>query len=168
MAKRHKTILVLSPEGFPISHCTEERADVLLVNKRASRINDTTIRIKETKQERKKKMKDIIKESGRKCYICGEIIPDDEPPTIDHIIPKSRDKYADVYENMRCCCSRCNNDKENRKPVEYIKHILKHRSKYDYLSEDRLNYFARFSVEYEKNWEENKKVRVADTIQIRD
>lgn len=157
--KRNKTITVLGPDGTILSRCTQERASTLLLNGRASKVDDTTISITETKQDRKKKMHDIIEESGRICYICGEKIPEDIPATIDHIIPKSRDKYADVYENMRCCCPRCNLDKENKKPLEYIKYILKHRKEHDYLSDDRLNYLARFFMQYEREWEIGKKER---------
>lgn len=150
---KKKTITVLSPDRIYLSHCTWQRASILLDNGRAERIDASTIMLKETKQDRKKKMNEIIKEAGRICYICGEYIPEDESATIDHVIPKSRDKYADVYENMQCCCDRCNIDKGNMKPIEYLHFIQENKDTHEYLSKERLKYLEDFLVRYEILWD---------------
>ena len=125
-----KTIAVFGPDNKYLSHCTWKRALGLLESGRAIRLDATTIRLKQTKRERIKKKHDIIAESKRICYICNTRIPEEETATVDHIIPKSRDRRADVYDNMRCCCNRCNNDKGNMKLSEYVKHIIENREQY--------------------------------------
>lgn len=152
-----KTITVLGPDKTYLSHCTWQRASILLANGRAEKIDASTVMLKETKQDRKKRMNAIIEEADRICYICGECIPEDEPATIDHVIPKSRDKYADVYENMRCCCDRCNIDKGNRKPIEYLNFIKETREEHSYISKERLRYLENFLVRYEIFWDNDHK-----------
>lgn len=147
-----KTIAVFSPDNKYLSHCTWKRALGLLQSGRAIRLDATTIRLKQTKRERIKKKHDIIAESKRICYICNTHIPEDEIATIDHIIPKSRDRRADVYDNMRCCCNRCNNDKGNMKLSEYVKHILDNREKYEYITDKRLDYLKNFAKFYEEEF----------------
>lgn len=148
-----KTMAVFGPDRMYLSHCTWRRASILLANGRANRIDATTIMLKETKQDRKKRMNAIIQEAGRICYICGEYIPEDEAATIDHVIPKSKDKRADVYENMRCCCDRCNTDKSNMKPIEYINFIQANPDTHKYLSKKRIEYLKKFLVEYQFAWD---------------
>ena len=150
MARR--TIAVLGPDGIYLSHCTWIRALGLLESGRAIRLNATTVKLKQTKKERTIKKHSIIADSKRICYICNKQIPDDEIATIDHIVPKSRDRRADSYDNMKCCCSHCNNDKGNMTLSEYVQHILKHRKLYDYISDERLEYLHRFSKCYEKDF----------------
>lgn len=147
-----KTIAVFGPDNAYLSHCTWNRALGLLESGRAIRINATTVRLKQTKKERIKKKHNIIAESKRICYICNTRIPEEETATIDHIIPKSRDSRADVFSNMRCCCSRCNNDKGNMTLSEYVKHILQLREKYLYLSDKRISYLGNFGKFYEEEF----------------
>ena len=147
-----KTIAVFGPDNKYLSHCTWQRALGLLESGKAIRLNATTIRLKYTKRERIKKKHDIIAESKRICYICSTHISEEETATVDHIIPKSRDKRADVYENMRCCCARCNNDKGNMKLSEYVNHIFKNREKYDYITDKRLEYLKNFAKFYEEDF----------------
>lgn len=153
-----KTIAVFGPDGKYLSHCTWNRALCLLESKRAIRLDATTIRLKQTKKERIQKKHDIIAEAKRICYICNEKIPSEETATTDHIIPKSRDRGADVYSNMRCCCSRCNNDKGNMTLSEYVKHMLEHRVAYEYISDKRLRYLERFAQCYEEEFYNQKRV----------
>lgn len=157
-----KTIAVLGPDGVYLSHCTWNRALSLLESKRAIRLDATTVRLKQTKKERIRKKHDIIAESKRICYICNTQIPIEEIATIDHIIPKSRDRRADVYSNMRCCCSRCNNDKGNMTLSEYVEHMLKHREDYLYISDKRLRYLERFAQCYEEEFYSQKRIHIKD------
>ena len=147
-----KTIAVFGPDNKYLSHCTWKRALGLLESGRAIRLDATTIRLKQTKRERIKKKHDIIAESKRICYICNTRIPEEETATVDHIIPKSRDRRADVYDNMRCCCSRCNNDKGNMKLSEYVKHIMENKEKYAYITDKRLYYLKNFAKYYEEEF----------------
>ena len=147
-----KTIAVFGPDNKYLSHCTWKRALGLLESGRAIRLDATTIRLKQTKRERIKKKHDIIAESKRICYICNTRIPEEETATVDHIIPKSRDRRADVYDNMRCCCSRCNNDKGNMKLSEYVKHIIENREQYAYITNKRLEYLKNFAKYYEEEF----------------
>ena len=147
-----KTIAVFGPDNKYLSHCTWKRALSLLESGRAIRLNAGTIRLKQTKRERIKKKHNIIAESKRICYICNTRIPESEIATVDHIIPKSRDRRADVYDNMRCCCNRCNNDKGNMKLSEYVNHIINNREKYDYITDKRLEYLKNFAKYYEEEF----------------
>lgn len=147
-----KTIAVFGPNNVYLSHCTWSRASSLIDTGRAIRLDATTIRLKQTKKERIKKKHSIIADSKRFCYICNTRIPDDETATIDHIIPKSRDRRADVYSNMRCCCSRCNNDKGNMTLSEYVQHIFDNRQSYRYISNKRLEYLKEFAKLYEEEF----------------
>lgn len=152
-----KTIAVLGPDGVYLSHCTWKRALGLLESGRAIRLNATTVRLKQTKKERIKKKHSIIAESKRICYICNTRIPEDEVATIDHIIPKSRDRRADTYENMRCCCNRCNNNKANMTLSEYVRHMISNRPLYDYISNKRLEYLKNFAKFYEEEFYAQKR-----------
>ena len=156
-----KTIAVFGPDNKYLSHCTWKRALGLLESGRAIRLDATTIRLKQTKRERIKKKHDIIAESKRICYICNTRIPEEETATVDHIIPKSRDRRADVYDNMRCCCSRCNNDKGNMKLSEYVKHIIENREQYAYITNKRLEYLKNFAKYYEDS------IFYANTVEIK-
>ena len=147
-----KTIAVFGPDNIYLSHCTWDRALGLLESGRAIRLNATTVKLKQTKKERIRKKHSIIDESKRICYICNTRIPDEEIATIDHIVPKSRDKRADTYENMKCCCSRCNNDKGNMTLSEYVQHIKNNREQYDYISNSRLSFLSRFAKVYEEEF----------------
>ena len=148
-----KIIAVFGPDNVYLSHCTWDRALGLLESGRAIRLNATSVRLKQTKKERTRKKHNIIADSKRICYICNTRIPESETATIDHIIPKSRDKRADTYDNMRCCCSRCNNDKGNMTLSEYVKHIFNNRELYDYISNKRLDYLKRFAKFYEEEFD---------------
>lgn len=147
-----KTIAVFGPDNAYLSHCTWKRALGLLESGRAVRLSATSVRLKQTKKERVKKKHSIIADSKRICYICNTRIPDDATATIDHIIPKSRDRRADTYSNMRCCCERCNNDKANMTLTEYVQHILANRDKYQYISNKRLKYLEGFAEVYEEEF----------------
>lgn len=148
--------MVLSDQGLFLSFCTWKRASALISGGRAIRVDATTIRLKESKKERKEKMRRIIEDAHRICYICGEQIPDDAVATIDHVVPRSKSNVADVYANMLCCCERCNQDKRNLMPHEYVMKILEHREDYDYLSDERIEYLMGLFHEYEKEFKNRR------------
>lgn len=156
---KYRNIAVFGPDNNYLSHCTWKRALDLLETGKAVRINATTIQLRQTKKERTQKKHDIIADSKRICYICNARIPIEATATIDHIVPKSRSKKADVYSNMRCCCKRCNGDKGNMTLSEYVSHIQGNRDKYQYISEKRLEYLANFAKMYEDDFFSKPKPR---------
>jgi 5-methylcytosine-specific restriction endonuclease McrA len=147
-----RLIAVFGPDNNYLSHCTWDRALGLLESGRAIKLNANSVRLKQTKKERTKKKHEIIVESKRICYICNTQIPENEIATIDHIIPKSRDRRADTYDNMRCCCSKCNNDKGNMTLSEYVKHVFDNREHYDYITDRQLDYLMKFAKSYEERF----------------
>ena len=163
MATKKKTIAVLSPNNIYLSHCTFKRALGLVESGRAVKLNASTIRLIQTKKERMKTKHKIIEDAGRVCYICNRIIPDNEKATVDHIIPKSRDKRADIPINMRCCCEHCNNDKNNMTISEYVAHIIENREQYDYISNNRLKHLKNFAVLYEESYRVTVKSQNSNT-----
>jgi 5-methylcytosine-specific restriction endonuclease McrA len=56
----------------------------------------------------------ILRRDNYRCQYCGAKTQD---LTIDHVIPKSRGG-GDSWDNLVCCCQRCNNKKGNRTPEE--------------------------------------------------
>lgn len=57
-----------------------------------------------------------IRDKG-KCGICGKFIPLNEF-TIDHIVPTSKGGTYD-YDNLQCCCFKCNQLKSNEMPDDF-------------------------------------------------
>lgn len=153
---QRKTIAVLNEKGLFLSYCTWKKASSLISGNRAIRVDATTIRLKETKKERREGMRKIIEDSGRICYICGEQIPEDAVATIDHVVPRSKSNVADVYGNMLCCCERCNQDKRNLMPHDYIMKILENREAYGYISDERLDYLIGLFDAYEKEYKNRR------------
>lgn len=62
-----------------------------------------------------------IRDKGR-CGICGEFIPLNEF-TIDHIIPISKRGTYD-YDNLQCCCFKCNQLKSNETPDDFYEKMF--------------------------------------------
>lgn len=62
-----------------------------------------------------------IRDKGR-CGICGKFIPLNEF-TIDHIIPISKGGTYD-YDNLQCCCFKCNQLKSNETPDDFYEKMF--------------------------------------------
>lgn len=71
-----------------------------------------------TEQERR----DIYIRDKGICGICGRFVPPD-CFTIDHIIPISKGGTYD-YDNLQCCCKKCNQLKDDALPDDFFKVIL--------------------------------------------
>jgi 5-methylcytosine-specific restriction endonuclease McrA len=104
------------------------------------------IKIIRSRQDWKTLKRLVIKDENRLCYICGDFIPEDEPATVDHVIPRS--KYGkDERKNLRCCCKRCNDDKLDMTIYQYAKHVEKAKMKdataYPYLDVEKLKEVVR-------------------------
>lgn len=156
--KPEKKVTVYGPDDCYLSRCTWERALTLLESDRAEKVGASSIRLKETKAQRAEKKRKIIEDAGRICYICGMYIPEDEDATIDHMIPKSKDRiHTETEDNMKCCCYRCNNDKGNMKLVDYVMHIADHRLEYDYISDQRFNELKIYAFKAQKEYQDKIK-----------
>jgi len=62
-----------------------------------------------------------IRDKGR-CGICGKFIPLNEF-TIDHIVPISKGGTYD-YDNLQCCCFKCNQLKSNEMPDDFYEKMF--------------------------------------------
>ena len=133
-----RSIKVLNKKGKELAPTTFKIAKTLVAREKAIWIEEgKSLTLLYTKSDFKKLKKQIIKEEGRKCYICGEIIDSSVPATVDHVYPKSR--YGkDSRENLRCCCKRCNDDKGNRSFYQYYCHIKNNIRDYDYINFNNL------------------------------
>jgi 5-methylcytosine-specific restriction endonuclease McrA len=58
--------------------------------------------------------KSIFTRDGYRCVYCGAT---HLPLTIDHVIPRVRGG-TDDWDNLVCCCTKCNNAKGDRLPDE--------------------------------------------------
>lgn len=58
--------------------------------------------------------KSIFARDRHTCQYCSST---GVPLTLDHVIPRERRGEAD-WENLVCCCTKCNNIKANRTPAE--------------------------------------------------
>lgn len=151
--KTIKDTIVLRCNGKYLSQCTRDKASALIAKNKAIRVDEETIRLTYSLIERNELKAKTIKDAKRICYICGRKIPLNEMATIDHIIPKSRDEYADMIEsNMRCCCLKCNQDKANRTLMQYVNYISANRYKYTYISNKRLKYLKGYALKYQNEY----------------
>ena len=147
-----KNIKVYSPQGGELAPTTEKSAFKMVARNKAKWIiKDKSIKLRYSRHAYDKRRNDIIEQSGRVCYICKRVIPDCEKATIDHIIPKV--KYGtDNFDNLRCCCKRCNDDKGSMDINEYIRHIKNNIKSYTYIDILALEKeFARWRNFYENN-----------------
>jgi len=58
--------------------------------------------------------KSIFARDGHTCQYCGH---GHVALTLDHVVPKDKGGRTD-WDNLVCCCTRCNNIKGNRTPEE--------------------------------------------------
>lgn len=68
------------------------------------------------KQEVKFNRRNIYARDGNRCQYCGKKSPTSEL-SLDHIIPRSRGGQS-TWENVCCCCLKCNIRKGGRSPDE--------------------------------------------------
>ena len=99
--------------------------------------HNRSIEIYKRNEDIKKLKKEVINKANRICYICGRKIEDNEIATADHVKPKKQGG-EDVFKNLRCCCSRCNEDKSDKNIYQYVRHIEKNRDKYRYVSNSQI------------------------------
>ena len=60
--------------------------------------------------------RNVYARDANRCQYCGEKFPTQEL-SIDHVLPRSRSGRS-TWENLVCCCTRCNVRKGGRTPKE--------------------------------------------------
>lgn len=63
--------------------------------------------------------KSIFARDGHMCQYCGA---QKVALTLDHVIPKDKGGHTD-WDNLVCCCTKCNSMKGNRRPDEAGLHL---------------------------------------------
>jgi len=75
------------------------------------------------KQEVKFNRRNIYARDSSRCQYCGKRFPSSEL-SLDHIIPRSRGGGTS-WENIVCCCLKCNVKKGGRTPTEAHMRLIK-------------------------------------------
>lgn len=141
--EEQKTIKVFRHQRF-LDYTTRKRADRLVEKtKEACWISEDAIMLIGGRKQRSRIKADLLAKNGRRCYICGRMIPEDRPLTLDHIIPKSN-QGTDTELNCGLCCSSCNREKKDMSVLEFVsflrEKLVTEPEEYSYLTEDRLRY----------------------------
>ena len=138
-----KEVLVTDRFEKFLSYTTKERAKRLVSSGRAIWVERNHIKLLINYKEQLKIQRQVGKEAGRVCYICGENIQAGDLVTVDHVIPKSIGGKDEAW-NLRCCCYRCNKDKDSEPIRGYVRRIKRHRKEYDYISPQQLEQLELF------------------------
>ncbi len=115
-------VLVLNHNYQPLNVTTRQRALVLLYLGKAPVVETgerpTVVRlnhyVRRPMPVLRPSRKSIFTRDGYRCVYCGAT---HLPLTIDHVIPRTRGG-SNEWDNLVCCCTRCNNVKGNRTPEE--------------------------------------------------
>lgn len=67
--------------------------------------------------------RNIFARDGNRCQYCGKRFPTSEL-SLDHVSPRSRGGET-TWENIVCCCVKCNVKKGGRNPVEAQMHLIR-------------------------------------------
>ncbi|MCS7253954.1 MAG: HNH endonuclease [Armatimonadota bacterium] len=133
-------VLVLNHNYEPLNLTSVRRAIVLILKGRAEVVkhNDSVIRypsgemavpsvVRLSQYARrppvrvKLSKKSILARDNYTCQYCGYSGPG---LTVDHVIPRERGGNSD-WDNLVCCCVKCNIKKGNRTPEEANMHLQK-------------------------------------------
>jgi 5-methylcytosine-specific restriction endonuclease McrA len=74
------------------------------------------------RQDVKFNRRNIYARDGNKCQYCGKKMPTTEL-SLDHVVPKSQGGKS-TWENIVCCCVKCNVKKGGRTPVQASMHLI--------------------------------------------
>lgn len=64
-------------------------------------------------QMKKKRIAALIQRDGNACWYCHEPFDKENPPTIDHVKPRSKGGTNNL-SNLRLSCSPCNHEKDDK------------------------------------------------------
>ncbi len=115
-------VLVLNHNYQPLNVTSRKRAVVLLYLGKAHVVDATddasVLRlnhfVKRPLPVLRPTRKSIFTRDGYRCVYCGT---NHLPLTIDHVTPRVRGG-KDEWDNLVCCCTKCNNLKGDRTPEE--------------------------------------------------
>jgi len=115
-------VLVLNHNYQPLNVTSRKRAVVLLYLGKAHIVDEadtaSVLRlnhfVKRPLPVLRPTRKSIFTRDGYRCVYCGT---NHLPLTIDHVIPRVRGG-KDEWDNLVCCCTKCNNLKGDRTPEE--------------------------------------------------
>jgi 5-methylcytosine-specific restriction endonuclease McrA len=74
------------------------------------------------RQDVKFNRRNIYARDGNRCQYCGKRMPTTEL-SLDHVVPKSQGGRS-TWENIVCCCVRCNVRKGGRTPEQAHMHLI--------------------------------------------
>lgn len=74
------------------------------------------------RQDVKFNRRNIYARDSNKCQYCGKKFPTTEL-SLDHVVPKSQGGKSS-WENIVCCCVRCNVKKGGRTPLQASMHLI--------------------------------------------
>jgi 5-methylcytosine-specific restriction endonuclease McrA len=74
------------------------------------------------RQDVKFNRRNIYARDGNRCQYCGKKMPTNEL-SLDHVVPKSQSGRS-TWENIVCCCVRCNVKKGGRTPDQAHMHLI--------------------------------------------
>jgi 5-methylcytosine-specific restriction endonuclease McrA len=74
------------------------------------------------RQDVKFNRRNIYARDGNRCQYCGKKMPTNEL-SLDHVVPKSQSGRS-TWENIVCCCVRCNVRKGGRTPEQAHMHLI--------------------------------------------
>jgi len=128
----NRKVLVLNQNYEPLSICSAKRALVMVFLGKAEVVEEagtvhtvsralplpSVVRlwmyVHKPRNDIPLTKRNILRRDGHRCQYCGTT---QGPMTVDHVIPKDMGG-KDTWENLVCCCVRCNNRKGNRTPEQ--------------------------------------------------
>ena len=137
-------VLVLNQNFEPLSVCTPQRAITLMVLRKVESVEQSgdvfhgatiafpvpsVVRVNYYVRAHKTRTlmptkKNVLRRDSHTCQYCGAHYPE---MTVDHVVSQSVGG-EDTWENLVCCCVRCNSVKSDRTPAE-AKMVLKRKPK---------------------------------------
>lgn len=158
MGTQQRVIALFDRNNKFLRYITRQKAKQYVKEGKAKWVATKTLRMKYVKTLAGYNKSSIVKDAKSICYICNRKISDKNQVTIDHVIPISRDKNADVLYNMRCCCARCNADKGDKTLIEYVEYIRQNRESHLYISDKQLDHLVQYAPQYENAYKKYKEV----------
>ena len=132
VSDRANGVLILNQNFEPLNICSLQRGIALLLLEKVEvlRYSDVTMRsadeehlvpsvlrlhqtVRRPMPELKISRKSVLARDSYTCVYCGSR----ESLTLDHVFPRHRGGET-TWENVVCCCLRCNNKKGSRTPQE--------------------------------------------------